>query len=85
MGYLGISPKPLRQFDRVVARFSPLRLDNLRSEALGSIGRVLLWEAMWRVEGGPYRGHWAMGPVDGGDAMGFTWTPDCNLELVGEG
>ena len=74
--------RAIRQFDRVLARFCPTRLDDLSRDAADCVGRKCEWRAMWEIEEGPYAGQWAFSPQSIGWA--FTWAPFCDLEILDE-
>jgi hypothetical protein len=60
-----------------VARFAPLRTDDLCADAQRAIGLVLPFYAGWIIETGPYEGQIAWIPLRGDFSMG--WVPTCDL------
>ena len=71
----------LQRFDKVLATFSPRRVDDLRDEAPAAIGLRGVFAAAWLIEEGPYRGQWAMSPNDF-ERFRFGWVPLCDLSDV---
>jgi hypothetical protein len=75
----------MKQYDRVKARFTPVRTDDLKPEAARMIGVEGVFEAVWIVEHGcPYDGQWAMSPSRELYDAGFhvVWVPFCDLTIL---
>lgn len=71
----------MEQFDKVVGTFQPVQMDTLRPEAVAFIGQCITWQALWRIEDGPYEGDWAMQEVG---ALHFPyWVPSRDVVPVG--
>lgn len=63
----------MKQFDKIKGYFEPKRLDTLKESAKVYIGEKLIFEALWIIEDGIYKGQWAMLPLCGA-RMG--WVPE---------
>lgn len=75
----------IQQFDKVEARFTPKRIDDLRAGAHQFIGEIAEFRALWVIEDGPYEGQWAMEVPRNWDARSggeFVWSPECDLSPV---
>jgi hypothetical protein len=75
----------MKQHDRVKARFTPVRTDDLKPEAAKMIGVEGEFEAVWIVDHGcPYDGQWAMAPSRELFDAGFhvVWVPFCDLTIL---
>jgi hypothetical protein len=75
----------MKQYDRVKARFTPVRTDDLKPEAARMIGMEGEFEAVWIVDHGcPYDGQWAMAPSRELFDAGFhvVWVPFCDLTIL---
>jgi len=73
----------MKQFDKVVATFTPQKTIDLKKKAIPWVGRTLEWEALWIIEDGEYAGQWAMGPnIDHRPFPPFTWAPLCDLTIA---
>ena len=78
-----MNPTDLNLYDRVRAKFAPLRTDDLKDEAKANIGVVAEWSVGWMIsaeDGGSYVGQWAMLPEGNKPFIG--WVPFCDLSEV---
>lgn len=66
----------------IVAKFVPNEMDDLKIEARFLIGRVGIFEALWKISDGKYRGQWAMKIPRDWPISSACWVPECDLRLV---
>lgn len=71
----------MHQFDKVTAIFDPSVLDDLADDMHQYIGQQFIFEALFRIEDGPYKDQWAMQAWDGP----IRWAPECDLKIVAPG
>ena len=68
--------------ERVLAIFRPKRTDDLQHGSEEHIGKTYIFQAVWILEEGPYKGEWAMMPIDYIPGQYFGWVPECDLKIV---
>lgn len=66
----------------VVAKFWPMRVDDLKPDAVDLIGRTGVFEALWQIEDGPYKDQWAMRIPQSWPIESAFWVPQCDLRIV---
>ena len=66
-------PNPLvkRKGDKLRAVYVP-RLRNVSEKAETLVGRETIWEAVWKIDQGEYKGSWAMSPINQSEGI---WVP----------
>ncbi len=73
----------LKSGNKVAAEFRPQRTDDLKASALALIGRVGLFEALWRIgDESVYVGEWAMRLPKEWSACDAIWVPERDLMPV---
>jgi hypothetical protein len=72
---------PLKRGSHIRGRFVPLRRDDLKPSILAYEGRSGVFETLWKIEDGPYKGDWALRiPKDWPVSDAF-WVPERALFL----
>lgn len=74
----------MRQYELIRGVFEPIETGGLRDGAEEYIGLELLWQPMWKLVLGEYRGDWAMVPVPRPDEHNypFAWAPERDVRVV---
>ena len=70
----------MKAHERVRAIFRPKCTDDLQYSP--EIGKTYIFQAGWIIDEGPYKGEWAMMPIDYIPGQYFGWVPECDLETV---
>ena len=75
----------IEAYSQYEATFKPIKTDDLKNGSGDLIGWCGIWEALWIIESGEYKGQWAMGIYDAKNQIGkmttFIWVPECDLEI----
>jgi len=76
---------PTLEYGTVIrAVFDPIDVCTLKKEAIPLIGREGLFEALWKIDDGDYRGYWAMKIPRDWPIQTACWVPDCDLRPLRE-
>ena len=72
------------QFDKIIAKFNPKKVDDLKPLVELNIGVEGVFQASWIIEDGEYEGQWAMCPDYSNENIkwNFTWCPECDLDII---
>ena len=66
-------------YENIKARFNPGRTDDLRTEALALIGKILIWSySGTNDENCKYPNQRTYSPI----GMATGWMPECNLDFI---
>ena len=67
----------MKVFDKITATFTPISTDDLQNDGEKWVGESGIFQAMWEIEDGKYKGEMAMMPPTD---WPFAWCPERDLQ-----